>query len=150
MSEVDRDDNLPETLRYLLQQRKLEAEVAEELETHRLMAEQRDLANGETCGCRGRQPPRHGQRHAGAGGRARAWIAPWLDSIWQDGLYALRMIRRAPAFTGAFVLVMALGVGATTAVFALVDSLMLRDLPVPAGSSGLVRSPSFSYPIFRR
>ena len=40
------------------------------------------------------------------------------------------MFRRAPAFTGAFVLVMALGVGATTAVFALVDGLVLRDLPV--------------------
>ena len=62
---------------------------------------------------------------------ARAqWIAPWLDSVWQDGMYALRMFRRAPAFTGAFVLVMALGVGATTAVFALVDGLVLRDLPV--------------------
>ena len=78
-----------------------------------------------------------------------AWIAPWLDSVWQDGMYALRMFRRAPVFTGAFVLVMALGVGATTAVFALVDGLVLRDLPVNRPDRLVYFSaPSFSYPIF--
>jgi hypothetical protein len=81
---------------------------------------------------------------------ARAqWIAPWVDSVWQDGMYALRMFRRAPVFTGAFVLVMALGVGATTAVFALVDSLVLRDLPVSRPDRlAYFSAPSFSYPIF--
>jgi predicted permease len=81
---------------------------------------------------------------------ARAqWIAPWLDSVWQDAMYALRGFRRAPAFTGAFVLVMALGVGATTAVFALVDGLVLRDLPVNRPDRLVYFSaPSFSYPIF--
>ena len=58
-------------------------------------------------------------------------------------MYALRMFRRAPVFTGAFVLVMALGVGATTAVFALVDGLVLRPSGEPAGSSRLLSAPSF-------
>ena len=58
-------------------------------------------------------------------------------------------VRRS--FTGAFVLVMALGVGATTAVFALVDGLVLRDLPVSRPDRLVYFSaPSFSYPIFSR
>jgi predicted permease len=82
---------------------------------------------------------------------ARAqWIAPWLDGVWQDAGYALRMLRRAPAFSAALVLVMALGIGATTGVFALVDSLVLRDLPVHRPDRlAYFSSPSFSYPIFR-
>ena len=61
-------------------------------------------------------------------------------------MYAIRMIRRAPAFTGAFVLVMALGVGATTAVFALVDGLVLKDFPVSwADRLVYFSAPSFLY-----
>ena len=51
-----------------------------------------------------------------AGEEARAaWIAPWMDSAWQDVAYALRMFRRAPAFMSALVFVMAMGIGAATA-----------------------------------
>ncbi len=55
---------------------------------------------------------------------------PLLESMWQDVRYALRMTARAPGFTAVVVVSLALGIGANTAVFSLVNSLMLRTLPV--------------------
>ena len=135
---------------YLFRQRQIEAEIAEELETHRQMAKDRALQDGAALPDASAASRRAMGNVTLAREDARAaWIAPWLDSVWQDGMYALRMFRRAPAFTGAFVLVMALGVGATTAVFALVDGLVLRDLPVSRPDRLVYFSaPSFSYPIF--
>ena len=135
-------------LLYLLRNRRMEAEFAEELETHRLLAQQRELQAGAADAAAASRRAMGNVTLAREDARAQ-WIAPWLDSVWQDGMYALRGFRRAPAFTVAFVLVMALGVGATTAVFALVDSLVLRDLPVNRPDRRVYfSSPSFSYPIF--
>ena len=53
----------------------------------------------------------------------------WLDTLCQDVRYGARVLRRAPRFTVAVVLVLGLGVGVTTAVFAIVDSLVLNAVP---------------------
>ena len=58
------------------------------------------------------------------------WCARWLDALVRNLVHMLRSLRRTPGFSLATVGVLALGIGGTTAVFTLIDSVMLRPLPV--------------------
>jgi macrolide transport system ATP-binding/permease protein len=59
----------------------------------------------------------------------------WVEDIWRDLRYAARTLAKAPSFTLVALLVMALGIGANTAIYSFLDSLLLRSLPVADPSS---------------
>ena len=131
--------------------RRADADLVEEIEFHRQLIERRLQRNGLTA-----DEAAHASRRA-LGNLALAreeargvWIPPWFEHAQQDARYALRMMRRNPVFAAAVVFIMAIGIGTTTTVFSLVNSLVLKPLPV-RDPDRLVwfGSPSFSYPIFQ-
>ena len=119
-------------LRFLIHRNRLHRDMEEEMRLH---IEQRARQQGG----RGLSPEnsreaaqrRFGNRTA-LGEQAReAWIPPALESMIQDVRYAWRGLRRNPSFSLTTILVIALGIGASTAVFSVVDRLLFRSLPYP-------------------
>ncbi len=78
--------------------------------------------------------------------RSAGWEAT-LETFWQDVRYGLRQLKRNPGFTAVVVITLALGIGANSTVFSVLNGLLLRALPIPEPERVVAfASGSFSYP----
>jgi predicted permease len=118
-------------LRALVAGRKPVDDLDEEIRAHLRMEEQENLESG--------MPPdeahyaalrRFGNVTLAEERSREMWGWNSVETLWQDVRYGLRTLAKAPGLTAVVVLSLALGIGANTAIFSLIDAVMLKMLPV--------------------
>jgi predicted permease len=119
-------------IKSLFRRRTMDREIAEELQFHQAMLRERLSRQGVPAG----ELDTAAKRVFGDGSRwherlTELWQFHTLENFLRDVGFSMRLLRKSPGFTAVALLTLALGVGANTAVFSLINGLLLRPLPVP-------------------